>query len=219
MPEPLRDTAMFATRLLFSFAALILLSYGTSVFGEDYKDASGFSFTYPDGWILLTAEKFKDATAEIPEETKKWIEKNKIDLGRVKVMLVREPKGQEEFLENLNVVVVKEQLRLDDESVKFLLGAIQKRYETIDAKLEKLKSRVEKVGSCDALVLDYELKLPTSKAASRQRQIYFKGEGKTVIVSFTSSVESFDKYAPKFEKIVESFKLTEPEKKQAPVKN
>ena len=123
------------------------------------------------------------------------------------------------FKKNLNVVVVKEQLRLDDESVKMLLGGIQKQYETIGVKLEKLKSRVEKVGSCDALVLDYQIQLPTGKAASRQRQIYFQGEGKTVIVSCTASIESFDKYAPKFEKILESFKLSEPEKKPAPAKN
>ena len=99
-------TAIFVARLQFPFAALILLTCGTSVFGEVYKDAGGFSFTYPDGWILVTAEKLKDVNIAIPEETSKWIEKNNVDLNRIDLLLIREPKGREGLLLN-NLVVLR----------------------------------------------------------------------------------------------------------------
>jgi hypothetical protein len=196
--------------LRLSIISLFLLTSSGKAFGEDYTDPSGFSFTYPEGWVLLTADKLKDIKQFIPEETKNWINKNKIDFSRVKLMLIREPKAREEFVENLNVVVEKQQLPLDDQSVKKLTGSLTKEYEAIGAKIENFKSRVEKVGSREALVIDYKTQLPGATAPIRQRQVYFPGGGKTYIVTCTASVNSFDKYAPKFEKILETFKLPDP---------
>jgi hypothetical protein len=155
----------------------------------------------------LTADKLKNVKEHIPEETKNWIDKNKIDFSRVTMMLIREPKGREEFVENLNVVVDKQQLPLDDQSVKKLTDSIAKQYAAIGAKIENFESRVEKVASRDALVLEYKAQLPGAAAPFRQKQIYFPGGGKTFIVTCTASVASYDKYLPKFEKILDSFKV------------
>jgi hypothetical protein len=38
----------------------------------------------------------------------------------------------------------------------------------------------------------------------------FQGGGKTYIITCTASVNSFDKYVPKFEKILETFKVPDP---------
>src|SRR5262249_42597506 len=90
-----------------SLAAVLVFSGAGSAFGGDYADPSGFSFTYPEGWIPLHRS-MKDAAQALPPELKNWIAKNNVNLDRATVFLIRN--GREEFLENLNVVIEKQQI-------------------------------------------------------------------------------------------------------------
>jgi hypothetical protein len=198
--------ASFTCPLRFAFVGLILLTSGESAFGGNYTDQSGFSFDYPDGWVPVTRASMEDVKHVLPDKLKSWISKNNVNLNQAAVVLLRD--GRDEFLENLNVVVVEgQQLPVDDQTVKKLTEELPQRYGTMNLKVANVQGRVQKVGLNDAVVMEYLMGMPGMPYILRQRQVMFTKGGKTYIVTCTAKADSFDKYQPTFEKIVSSFQL------------
>jgi hypothetical protein len=187
---------------------LILVACGQSAFGGSYADPSGFSFTYPDGWVPVTRAAMGDINQVVPRELKDWISRNKVDLNRVAVTLVRD--GRDEFLENLNVVVDAQQIPVDDKTVKKLTDMISQQYGAMGVKVDGVQGRVQKVGPRDAVVVEYQARMPGVPDTLRQRQVMFPGGGKTYIVTCTARVNSFDKYQPTFDRVLASFQVPAP---------
>jgi hypothetical protein len=192
----------------FLLVGLILLAWEQSAFGGSYADPSGFSFTYPDGWVAVTRAGMGAVNQAVPREVKSWLSRNKVDLSRVAVVLIRD--GRDEFLENLNVVVEGQQLPVDDKTVKKLTDTIAQQYGAMGVKVDGLQGRVQKVGSRDAVVLEYQSRMPGVSDTLRQRQVLFPGGGKTYIVTCTAKASSFDKYQPTFDRVLASFEIPAP---------
>lgn len=185
-----------------SLVALLLITC-SGAFGGDYTDPSGFAFTYPEDWVPLTHSAMSEVNQALPQEVKNWIANNNVDLSRVAVVLVRN--GQEEFLENINVVVQEKQIPVNDEAVKRLTESLPKQFESMGVRLDKVQGRVQKIGSRDAVVLDYQSRMPGVAFLLRQRQVFFPGGGNTYIVTCSATVDSFDQHLPTFEKILANF--------------
>ena len=173
-----------------------------AVAGE-YRDPSGFSFTYPDGWFA--AGKFENL-AKLPPELARWIANNHIDLKQVAVVLIHAGRGN--FLDNLNVVVFHEEMPLDDASIKEIEKGLPAQYRSMGVSIENLESHVQQVGNNKAMVVDYRSRLPGLSFPMRQRQYYVPLAGNTYIVTCTATSEGFAGIAPVFEQIVESFSTT-----------
>jgi len=183
-------------------AALGLLA-GTALVAGEYRDQSGFSFTYPDGWYA--AGKFENL-AKLPPELAKWIANNHIDLNQVAVVLIHSGRGS--FLDNLNVVVVHDEMPLDDASIREIENGLPGQYRSMGVSIENLEGHVQQVGNNKAMVVDYRSRLPGLSLPMRQRQYYVPLGGNTYIVTCTSTSEGFARSAPLFEQIVESFATT-----------
>jgi hypothetical protein len=123
-------------------------------------------------------------------------------------MLIRN--GNEEFLENLNVVVENEQIPLNNDSVKKLADLWAKQSQSMGAKLENYQGRVQRVGSRDAIVTEHRIQMPGVPVPLWQRQVLFPGGGKTFIVTCTAKADSFQPFVPTFDTILASFQVPPP---------
>lgn len=199
---------MVSIRRRFSLVGLVLLACGPAAAGGDYADPSGFSFTYPEGWVPITRAAMGDVNQFLPDELKHWVAKNQLDLNRLSVVLVRD--GGDEFLENLNVVVEGQQIPVNDEAVRKLTEMITQQYRAMGVQVADLQGRVQKVGPYDAVVMEYRSRIPGVPDNLRQKQVMLPGGGKTYIITCTAKADSFDSYRPTFEKILASFRVPAP---------
>lgn len=192
----------------FPLLGFILLACGHSALGGDYADPSGFSFTYPDGWVPVSRALMNDAAQDLPREAKDWISKNKVDMNRAAMFLIRN--GRDEFLENLNVIVEDQQIPVNDDKVKELTSTIEQQYRASGVKIDNFQGRVQKIGANDAVVLEFQSRMPGVSGIFRQKQVAFPGGGKTYIVTCTAKADSFDKYQPVFDEMLASFQVPTP---------
>jgi hypothetical protein len=176
----------------------------------DYSDPSGFSFHYPDGWILLNKQSLAEGLKSLPPEISEWVGKNKIDLGKMNVMLLRD--GDAEYLENLNVVVHPQEMPMNKDSAEKLRTMLPGQYLSVGAEVSGMNFRVTKIGDRDAIVGEYDSKLPAVPVPLKQRQVYIAGGGNTYIVTCTSPRATYAKYSPTFDAITASFKVPPPKK-------
>jgi hypothetical protein len=203
--------SMFLLQRRILLVGLIVVASGEFARGGNYSDPSGFSFTHPDDWVAIKGNTLGNVDQDLPEETKGWIAKNKVDLSKIAMVLLR--KGEDEFLENLNVVVENQELPLDSNSVKQLTEAITQQYRQMGATPVGFQARVEQVGGRDALVASYQIQVPGMPAAMRQKQVMFPGGGKTYIVTCTAMGDTYEKHRSTFDNVLSSFQAPTPIKK------
>ncbi len=173
--------------------------------GGEYSDPSGFAFTYPDGWVVAASAQSTPVKDVLPPEIKDWLAKNQVDVTKVNVLLVRD--GEDEFLENVNVVVNNREMPINDNSVRELLKLLPAQFAKLNAKVGSIDGKLEKLGANDAIVVDYQVTLPETDSPVKQRQVYLAGGGKTFIATCTATPASFSTYAPTFETILASFRV------------
>lgn len=124
------------------------------------------------------------------------------------VLLVRD--GDDDFLQNLNVVVVEEQQPVNDATLKQLLKLFPQQFASMGLKVNDLQGRMQKVGINEALVFDYRFVVPGTETEVKQRQVRIPGGGKTYIVTCTWKADlSADSLVP-FENMLASFKVPAP---------
>jgi hypothetical protein len=199
---------MASIRCRLCFLALLLLTCGGIARGGEFSDPSGFSLAYPEGWVAITQSSMGAVKEALPQNLRDWIAKNNVDLSQIVVMLVRN--GNEQFLENVNVVVEKQQLPLDDETAKKVADGFEQRYRAMGMGVEKLQGRVQKVGSRDALVIESQSRPPGSAFSLWQKQVLIPGGGNTYIVTCTGRLETFQQHLPAFDGILTSLQAPAP---------
>src|SRR5438552_2304290 len=103
---------MYRKQSKAALAGLVLMVWALPALGGEYRDPTGFSFTYPDGWVVVT-NLTKD---QLPPQTRTWLSKNNVDLSRLSMVLIRD--GQDEFLENMNVVVDHQEIPVNESALQ-----------------------------------------------------------------------------------------------------
>lgn len=190
-----------------ALVGLLMLSCAVAS-GGDYTDPSGFALSYPEDWVPLTHSAMGEVQQSLPQELKDWVANNHVDLSRVAVVVVRN--GHEEFLENLNVVVEKQQIPVNEKAVKQLVDSLPKQFGSMGISVENVQGRIQRFGSHDAAVLDYQSRMPGVEYLLWQRQVFFPGGGNTYIVTCSATADSFQQHQPTFDKILESFRAPAP---------
>ena len=199
---------MFPIGRQLSLAGFLLSMFAHSAFGGVYADPSGFSFTYPDDWVAINRQTLGDVNQALPQAAKDWVARNNVDLNRIAVVLLRD--GREGFLDNLNVVIENQQIPINEEALKRLTDELVPRYRAMNVTVDDLRGRVQKFGSRDGLVMDYQSKMPGVPFPLRQRQVMLPGGGKTYIITCSAKTDTFDKHQATFEGVVASFQAPAP---------
>lgn len=199
---------MGAVQLRLVLGALVALVGASEVRAGNYADPSGFAFAYPEGWVVVNRDAMDDVNSALPPEIKDWVARNKYDLGRVAMILLRN--GSEEFLESINVVLSSQEISTTEASVRTLIEEISGQYESMGVEIKNLKGHVERVGNRDAVVVDYVAHFPSQPDRLRQRQVLFPGGGKTYVVTCTAKTDTFNDYEPTFTQALASFQAPAP---------
>ncbi len=188
-------------------AVVLALHLGMTAFAREYNDPSGFSFTYPEGWVPLN--KMNLAADKLPPELNAWIARNNVNLDQINVSLVRQ--GRADFLESLNVVVIPQELSISEKSLKEYTSGILAKYRDMGVNISNVDSQLQTVGENEAIVMGFQSTLPAIPFKLQQRQVCFSGGGKTFIVTCTAKADTFANYAPTFDSILAGFKIPESE--------
>jgi hypothetical protein len=202
------EVPMRCHRLIAVGAILALVGSAAAAVGKSYVDPSGFSFAYPDGWVIVAKPGNSLKEAALPPGVQSWVKKTNVDFSKVSVCLIRN--GQGTFLENLNVVVGSQQMPMTDSTVKKLSELLPKQYQSMGLTVEKLQARLEKIGKNDVIRVDYQAKYPGMTTPLRQMQIFFSGGGKMYIVTCSARADAFAEPFDTFDTILDSFKVPEP---------
>jgi hypothetical protein len=190
-------------------ATWILVALAASAFGGEFSDPSGFSFTYPSGWVVVNCAAMNDARQALPNELRDWVTKNKVDFSQVAVVVLRDGAG--DFLENLNVVVNdKQQIAATKSTVERMTNELAQQYQQVGIKITDLKVGIEKAVDRDVIVADYRTQMPNTAIPMRQKQVLIPGGGKTYTITFTAKLDTYERYRPALDKMLASFKAPEP---------
>lgn len=192
----------------FSLMGLILLACEAVAVGGQYADPSGFSFTYPDGWVPITRAAMGDVDQIVPPKMKSWIAEQNIDLNRIKVILVRDARGA--YLANLNFVVLGQQIPVNEQAAKRLTETLVRKYESMGMTVADIKGHVRRYGKRQTIVVEYQVNMPGVPVPLRQMQVVFPGGGKSFLVTCSGAADSFASHRPTFDQILTSVQVPEP---------
>jgi hypothetical protein len=183
-----------------TLAVLLLMTVLSPSIGGEYRDSTGFSFTYPDGWA--TGPVFgKDELIPLAVKAE--------DLNNARIALVR--KGTGDFLENLNVVVYKRgEIPINAEAVREITARIPQVYGRTGITIDQVEGRVREIRGRQAVVVDFRARHPNLPFPTKVRQVAFAGGGNTYIVTCGARTENFSKYEPVFDGILASFQFPAP---------
>jgi hypothetical protein len=186
------------------FVMILMGSCVSSIEGGEYSDPTGFSFTYPDDWVAA-ARPGNEINNKTKPDIKEWLDKNKIDLSKLSMVLIHNTK--EEYKENINVDVESGQIQVDDEGLKELWDILTKQYKSIGVAVENVDKKVRKIGANDVIVIEYQFTMPQLKYPLKQKQVFFPGGGKTYIVCCTAKADAFADQSQTFDAILSSFQV------------
>jgi gas vesicle protein len=192
---------------IVALSLLSLISGLATATAAEYSDPQGFSLTYPDDWAALPSG-FDAVKGRIPPNIQKWVEKNKVDLSHAAVLIIRN--GDEDFLENINVVVARTQAPTSGRAAKELSEVMREKCRSMGIAIEDLEVSVQQVGSNEAVVFDHKIKLPFLDSLLKQKQVIIPGGGKTYTVTCTAKDDTFAKYSSTFDGILASFRCPPP---------
>jgi hypothetical protein len=184
--------------------SLLLLACGAHAAAGEYTDPSGFSLKFPDGWVAVNSGLMEHSSDTIPEAVKAMVANGQVDLNSIAVMVIRDSK--DDTFENLNVVVEKEQIPVDDNSLKELKTVVAQQYSKMGVTITNFQAKIQKVANRDAIVMDFD----SQQAGVKQKQVMLPGGGKTYIVTFTGDPATFKNYEPTFDTILANFQAPAP---------
>jgi len=179
--------------VLFLFVAAVLTS--VAIADEPvFTSSQGFSITPPDGWTVVSES---TATNEIQ---KKFSKLKDINFDKIAVMILN---PADSGVTNLNVVVSPGKLPINEASIEEKVSsALRDQYSQIGVQLDKITVTRKTFGTHQALVADIEVTAPESFL--RQWQVMLPASGKTLIVTCSAPISSFDGVTPVFTKAIES---------------
>lgn len=201
---------MFNTLGRCIWVGIILIACAVQASAGTYSHPSGFSLTYPDGWIAVSRESLSEKHDEaLPPELKQWIDKNNIDLNRIAVYLTRQ--GEAQSPENVNVVIEPQQVPTSGNAATDYGNHLAKTIRDMGATVTGVHCRAEKIGDRDVLLADYNMQFHGVEPAFHQRQVLLPGGGKTFIITCTATTETYSRYQPVFDSVIASFTAPPPE--------
>ncbi|MCA8999670.1 MAG: hypothetical protein KDA80_21925, partial [Planctomycetaceae bacterium] len=120
------------------WTAICLMLFAGKLPAGDYVDPSGFSFSYPEGWFVITkpGAQLQDA---LPENIQNYVRENQVGLNNVNVLLMRD--AESDFLENVNVVVIPQEVPVNQNSVRQQQAAMDREFSSMGGQITGMRGR------------------------------------------------------------------------------
>jgi hypothetical protein len=188
-------------RIIFAIIVGFFFSTVAVAQAEQYTDPSGFSFTYPSGWVAYS----HPATAKLPADLKTRLDRNRTDLSKLSVMLFHRAKS--DSAENINVSVASETSVINEASLRELEFVLPQGAAARGIQIERLRGALQDVGGNKAIVIEFDSRVPGVNFTMHQCQFYLSSGGKTYIVTCTALAKDFDQLTPAFGQVLLSFRM------------
>ncbi len=185
--------------LLVSIAAL---ARAPSCPAAEFKGPEGFTLQYPAGWIVASKQQ-QDQVRGVAEEL---VGQANLSGSPRFAALIHDPK-QDEFMENVNVVVTPGSPSIDDKAVEAYVAALRQQFTSAGMNLAHARAERMRVGDRDAISAHYDLTLPGIPEPLRQWQVVVPGAGRTYVITCSAPPSQFGQYEPQFTSIVNSFRI------------
>jgi hypothetical protein len=186
-------------------ASILLLTLPSMTQADEYKDPTGFSFTYPENWVIVNRDTVWDA---IPTHIRNRIDQSEVNIKDIRVMLIRN--GQEESLEVLQVCAEQREIPADVKMLKGIEEAITNQYRSLNCNSKIMGSRVQSVNDRNAIVVEVETQVPGLASPAREKQIFFPGGGRTYVITCTALANSAPQHVAALDAILASFRAPAP---------
>jgi hypothetical protein len=169
--------------------------------GSHFSSPLGFSFDHPQGWVVAT----KETRQAVVGETKVALEKlGRVDFGKMAVILF-DP-CDDEFIENVNVVISPGRLPISEESCRKLTQELSNQRRGSSVRVADQRVEIVTFGNRKAISNRWTMTGLTPGVAIRQWQIVMPGRTQTYTVTASASVANFPRYEARFRGIFASFK-------------
>jgi hypothetical protein len=182
--------------------SLILLVLPVEAQPNRFSGTQGFSFEYPNGWVVLTKEQQRALVNEYKTVLGKLGE---IDFDRITVAVFN-PQNSE-FPENVNVVVAPGSIPVNEDSRQKHAQTMSEGMQTAGVTVTNIVSDITKFGEKQALSLQWTMKHPALGISIRQWQVAIPGRNQTYIITASASAANFQTYEAGFKRAFESFEV------------
>jgi hypothetical protein len=181
-------------------ASLLLAAAASPSATRHYSSPRGFSFDYPEPWVVAAQE----TQQAILDHYKPVLEKmGKVDFNRMAV-LVFDP-CDDGFVENLNVVVSRGRMPVNEESCRKLAQALAGQMQSGGLNPTNVRTQILVFGRRKVLSTHWTLAGLAPGVTLRQWQIAVPGANQTYIVTASATTATFPRYEARFRDIFASF--------------
>ena len=184
---------------LLLLPALLVLVAAAAGFSAEHKDPAGFSFRYPDEWVAVTGLN----EGMLQPAVRDWLKQGEVDFSRIDVIVV-DPR-QTDFFANCNVLRVPGELAITEATRQKLLKEAADQFQRAGITVENLRIDIRRFGMHDAIVFDFDSRMPFLQERLHQRQAHFPGGGQTHVVTCSAPASRFPQYEQPFDMILSSF--------------
>lgn len=181
-----------------SFLAAVLASPSAAT---HFSSPLGFSFDHPEGWVVAT----KETRQAIVEKSRSAFEKlGNVDFGNMAALLF-DP-CDDEFIENVNVVISPGRLPVNEESCRKLTQAISEQLRGSGVSVADQQMEIVTFGKRKAISNRWTMTGLAPGVVVRQWQVMMPGRNQTYTVTASASVASFPRYEARFRSVFDSFR-------------
>jgi hypothetical protein len=197
---------MIGLRLAFVAFAFLVPWRTSFTFADEYRDPSGFSFTYPGEWAIVRPAEKSDVLEGVHPEVRRLIKQSNIDLRKIAVMVARI--GPKEFPETVTFTV-SPWIPIDGESLS-ILSRMPAALEAQGHKIEDVQTRMQRVGGRRAMVVEYRNVILEIPRVIKQKQVVFACGDKTLWATYSAPPETYEQYEGTFDSILATLKTPLP---------
>lgn len=189
-------------RVPFAATTLVVVFASAVAQAAEFTSDKGFSLEYPDGWKIATKDE-RDAIQGVARAALKNLKD--VDFDKIAVLIFHPE--MDEFVENVNVVVVNESLRINDKAKEEYAENLRKQFSQIGVPIQGLQTSITEVGGRKALSGRYKAKYPTLAGLVRQWQLFVPAGRRTYIVTCSALDGDYARVEPAFTRVVNSLEI------------
>jgi len=168
-----------------------------------FTSSKGFSLEYPDDWVVASKEQRETMSTEIRRAF------NKIgapDLEKMAVVILN--LNDDEFAENINVVIGEKAPRIKQDSDKEYAKAMRQQLSQLGLRPNNLTTEVTTIASRKAISARYDVDFPGGVGKVRQWQVIIPAAGKTYVITCSARPADFAATEPIFSKTINSLQIS-----------
>ena len=197
----MRGKLMLAVAVLITHSAA---GRSADAKAREYKDASGFTLKYPEGWLLTLDPPTQSDHKLYPAEFGEALRKFGLETNPVRVLLTRE--SQHAGIERLAVLVSPEAAPVTPEALELELDDLRGRTRPGIVSVEEVRGEVRTINGREALDIGFVVRSARKpSSAITCRYVRFANEGRSYELVALSWPESYAKFAPSFAWMIDHF--------------